>query len=144
MFEAALTYLTDTLVWHGDILTSLNMQHSAVVVPLTDLPALVPELAASGGEGFAPLDLSLVYGLAVVFINHKLLIKGLGVGGAGDGLAALPGLIDDYLASLAGEWSLNNNLAAPLAVVGISAGTIEQSGVVYFGCTFRHRWEIRV
>lgn len=106
----------------------------------SELPALVPMLSSTGGEGMRPLDTSLESGRVVMHVNHHLIVSGLG--SRYKFYEALT-LIDNYLAVVVGDLDLGGALLQPLTVADVIEGVIELAGVLYYGVTFRHRWVIR-
>lgn len=109
-----------------------------------DLPLLVPELAGTGGEAFRPLGISAEAGEVVVFVWHKLLIRGVGLASHSERFYGALTHVDNYLAQVNSDWFLGGNLLKPLAIADTVPGLIEVLGGLYYGIQFRHRWVIKV
>lgn len=109
-----------------------------------DLPALVLMLSGTGGETLKPLGISADAGKVVVHVDHVLLTSGLGMGLTRERYYdALPH-IDNYLAAVVEDLTLNGQLMEALTIADTVVGAVEFLGVLYYGVTFRHRWVLKV
>lgn len=121
------------------VTTSYDYDETPGLVAASELPALVVA-PASGGEGLKALDVSFSSGVFVVYVLHMLITAAPGL----DTLSVRSGswaqLVDDYFATVAGDLTLNDNLAEPLQVVSTSFGVQAIGNTMYTGLAFRHRW----
>lgn len=115
-------------------------------IPTDALPALLvdPGFSESGGGRFRPFDLAASYGKAVIDLDHLLLYTGVGLGRPQVRFYSVVALVDNYLSKVVDEWTLNDNLLEPLAIVEVSFGAIVWGGVVYYGVRFRHQWILKL
>lgn len=130
--------------WEITGVTVLGLDDLDAPPPEADLPLLVPELGGTGGEAMQPLGVAGDDGLVVVHVNHKLIIKGIGLGMHSERFYGALTHIDNYLAAVADDWTLNGNLLRSLTIADTRAGIIEVMGSLYYGVEFRHRWVIKV
>lgn len=77
-------------------------------------------------------------------LTHLLLVapteKGLGLRGH---VPRLVGLIDNYVAALAADITLDEALLAP-ARVAVEAGVFSYDERDFYGCAFRHTWMMEI
>jgi len=80
----------------------------------------------------------------VVHVEHVLLISGLGAGLVEDRLYGSLAHVDNYLACVVDDLTLNGTLLEPLAISDVWAGVEDIGNALYWAIIFRHRWVIRV
>lgn len=116
------------------------------------LPAMPPHeaglpcLVIVGDSNKSELQIRSITGSAgtmVVAVSHLLLYSGIGMHRLPERVDVLA-KVDLYAAAIKADWTLNDELAAPLTISPISIGQIEFLGMVYYGVSFRHLWEIKV
>lgn len=108
------------------------------------LPAVWLAPAGDARPGVQPFDINASNAEVVVFFDHVLLIKGAAMANPSasfyDGLA----LVDNYLAKVKTDWTLNSNLAEPLKIVSAPFRPYSIGQVTYWAVVFRHRWVLVV
>lgn len=108
---------------------------------VSQLPALVVELAPTGGEGFTPLVIDASEGLLVIRVNHILAYGVIGLGGA-VARAGVVALLDNYMTALKANWTLSGNLYKPALVAVQSVGEYAIAGTYFHAVVLNHRWVV--
>lgn len=108
-----------------------------------ELPALVPLLSGTGGDGFRLHSLG-GSSVMVVHVQHYLITEGLGRGSYGVKQNDLIALVDNYLTQVEADPRLDGNLREPTLVELSGIGPIDFAGKRWYGLTFRHRWNVFV
>jgi hypothetical protein len=119
---------------------------ASIAPPHTKCPALVLELVDPFGfpQYFQAANVGATVGVAAIYVEHKLLIRGYNLGlpdAQGDDLTAW---IDLYLAKAADDFRLNANLIEPLSLLIRAAGKVTCNGNDYLGVSFLHVWKFKV
>lgn len=130
--------------WTISGVTVWGLDDLAVPPVEADLPLIFPRLDGTGGEAYQPLGVNAASGQVVVHVRHELAVTGLGLGVLQERFYDVLTHIDNYLAVVAGDWFLDDNLVEPLTIADTRAGVIEVGGVLYWGVSFRHRWVLKV
>lgn len=115
---------------------ALNTQPNQV--PYSSLPALVIGLPAAGGD--KPFDLGATKGQAVLKIPHTLLVGGVSGSYYGARIYSTLDLIDNYFTKVKSDWTLNDQLLEPLAIIDVSFHVLNYGGSAYNAINFMHQW----
>lgn len=118
---------------------------------LDDLPGIIPEgalpaLVLMGGEGGGgkPFDLGLSKADLTVSMLHVLVYKGAGQGNPKTAFYGTIALIDNYVAKIKTDWTLNGNLLEPLQIMGTTFKPVVLGSVAYWAVVFEHRWRLSI
>lgn len=133
--------LTRLATWSVTGVTT-NYAYNAMpdVIPESKLPALVVDFP--DGSQYGAINVALTSGVLRVHLNHILLIRGMGMGLAADRFASYVTLIDNYMAKVITDATLNANLIDGLVIRTIEVGPTEWGGGLYAGIVFPHEWKI--
>ncbi len=119
---------------------------ASIAPPYSKCPALVLELVDPFGfpQYFQAANVGATVGVMTLYLEHKLLIRGLNLGlpdAQGDDLTAW---IDLYAAKVAADFTLNANLIEPLSLLVRASGKVACNGNDYLGVSFLHVWKLKV
>lgn len=124
------------------VTTNYGLDDLPGVLPENALPALV--LAAPRGGANKPFDLGLTKAVLTVFIDHVLVLRGAGAGKPQSSYYGGAAIIDNYVAKVLTDWTLNENLLEPLQIVSASFEPVIFGSVAYYGCVLRHKWVLTI
>lgn len=113
-------------------------------VPEAALPALLLLPSPLDERALKPFDIQASAGQFVVHLDHVLLISGAGMKRPQEAMYKACQLVDDYLAKVKTDWTLNANLVEPLQIVGAGLRAYPLGALVYWAVVFRHRWALVV
>lgn len=149
-FRAALSNLSFMRV--SGVRKNFDIDELPNSISVAHLPALLvlplelekERLFSERKEGLQSVTFSGNAQSVYYLLTHLLLVapteKGLGLRGH---LPRLVGLIDNYVAAIAGDLTLGEALLVP-ARVAVEAGVFAYDEREYYGCAFRHTWMMEI
>jgi len=108
------------------------------------LPALVIEPFDTFNDAMRAANVNADVGSCVVWVRHKLIIKGVGLGPFTTRLSVAVTLFDAYITAIAADMTLSGNLLEPLTIPNAAWGAFEHVGAMYWGIVFDHRWVLNI
>lgn len=125
------------------VTTNYGLDDFPGMLPESALPALVLAGGPKAGGG-KPFDLGLAKAKATIFIDHTLAYRGVGLGTPQSNFYGCVPLVDNYIAKVKTDWTLNSNLLEPLEIVATAFEPVVFGNITYWGVVFRHKWVLTI
>ncbi len=128
------------------VATSYDLDDLPNALPAEALPALAPAFPQrrerrEGMEGLAVLTYDGGVWTAALHVEHVLYwLPAWSEAGLAAVLPALVEAIDDYLAAVSADGTLDGALDEELAILEVAPGVVTYAGTRYYGVRFVHRW----
>jgi hypothetical protein len=120
--------------------TNFGLDDTPGMIHKNDLPALVIDLATSGGAGIQSANIGHSKAETTVAFFHRLLVDMPRAKVSQELIYQSLAHVDNYFTAIKGDMTMNGNLSQPLRVLSISFGWIDWYGVKYYGVSFYHNW----
>jgi hypothetical protein len=128
------------------VATSYDLDGLPNALPAEALPALAPAFPQhrerrEGMEGLAVLTFDGARWTATMHVEHVLYwLPAWSEAGLAAVLPALVEAIDDYLAAVSADGTLDSALDEELVILEVAPGVVTYAGTRYYGVRFLHRW----
>lgn len=123
------------------VTTNYGLDDLPGVVAEVQLPALVVLPAArEEATNIKPLNLSASKAQTVLEVDHILLVCGIAQNRPQERFYNSLALVDNYLAKVVTDWTLNDQLLEPLQITGVRWTPSAIGQGIYYSVVFRHKW----